>query len=306
MYKLIAKVIEKNQLDVSAILDTCLAICFADKFNGSNRLELSVDRFVSGADNDWNNVLSLLGVQSKQNKPLPEVQRYRVICDALVILCDKHESDIYLTSEASAKVATLQGKVWRCTDYSDINEVEKVLTALCKGCFDFSAIYDLEAKLWGYAEDLKQYGYDMHDGIRRAWRNFTLPGKFKYISKGEMKYENEDIALQVLQDLVMCQLEYDAIEYISESVSKNSVGINVNISRAMLDLGIVGFGMCSYNNYAPSIKISEAGIPSVIVTKLNRLFSRNMTYDIQDLENVCIFLKYLYDSKAAKRKRKER
>lgn len=297
MYKLVKRVIESNNLDVSDVLDTCYAICMADKFNGSNRLELSVDKLVVTADTEWNYTLALLGVQPRDGSPLPEVQRWRVICDALIICTDTHLEGVHLTSEASSKVASLKGQLRRCGEYHDIDDVKAVLTKLCGSTYDFTEVHALEGVLLDNAGLLKSYGYDLEERVKKAWSNIRLPDKFIMIERGEMKYDTEESVVRRLQELVMYQLESDALNYIYKGMSINSVKTNLFLSRAIKEMGMVGFGMQSFCNYAPNLEINCSNIPTVIITKLERLFAKNMNYDIEDLSNILVLLRNLYGGK---------
>lgn len=296
MYKLIENVIKSNKLDTKDVLDTCFALCVADAFVGTNRLKLSIDKFVCSDDEEWSNVLELLGVSSSVGTPLPKVQQYRVITDALVICCENNSDGVYLTSEASRRVARLRGLNMRSSEYHDINEVEAVLKRLCTVTQGFEKIHELEKVLQEYEKSSSSWGYPFGDVIRRGLRDIKLPDKFIYIAHGDTDYTDEDILYGYICDLVMFALEYDFFKNLRGGIEKNEVLTNLFINRAMKEIGNVSMGVVSFESKVPRIEF-EAGLPSYMREKMLSMFNRNMCFDIQDIDNILLLQKHLYTGK---------
>ena len=299
MYKLVEKVIKSNKLDTKDVLDTCFALCIADKFIGTNRLELSIDKFVCSDDEDWSSILDLLGVASSVGVPLPKVQRYRVITDALVICCNSSEDGIYLTSEASRRVASLKGLNMRSSEYHDIKDVEAVLQRLCVSTSGFESIHELESKLEAYEKECFSWGYDFGKIVRHGLRGVTLPDKFRYITTGEATVSDEETAYALVSDLVMFTLEDDFFTKLRDGINKNEVLTNLFINRAMKEIGNVSMGVVSFENTVPRIEF-ESGLPSYMREKMLMIFNRNMCFDINDLDNILLLQKHLYTGKVGK------
>lgn len=296
MYKLIENVIKSNKLDTKDVLDTCFALCVADAFAGTNRLKLSIDKFACSDDEEWSNVLELLGVSSSVGTPLQKVQQYRVITDALVICCENNSDGVYLTSEASRRVARLRGLNMRSSEYHDINEVEAVLNRLCTVTQGFEKIHELEKVLQEYEKSSSSWGYPFGDVIRRGFRDIKLPDKFIYIAHGYTDYTDEDILYGYICDLVMLALEYDFFKNLRGGIEKNEVLTNLFINRAMKEIGNVSMGVVSFESKVPRIEF-EAGLPSYMREKMLSMFNRNMCFDIQDIDNILLLQKHLYTGK---------
>lgn len=296
MYTLVEKVIKSNNLDTREVLDTCFALCMADKFVGTNRLELSVDKFVCSDSEDWSSILELLGVSTNVGVPLPKVQQYRVITDALVICCKNTEDGVFLTSEASQRVARLKGLSIRSSEYHDIKDVEAVLQRLCVVTNGFDKIHELESTLQEYEKDCTSWGYNFGSIVRTGLRGVKLPGKFVYIENGDTDIIDEDIMYGYICDLVMFALEYDFFKTLRDGIAKNEVLTNLFINRAMKEIGNVSMGVVSFESKVPRIEF-EAGLPSYMREKMLTMFNRNMCFDIQDIDNILLLQKHLYTGK---------
>lgn len=299
MYKLIEKVIKANNLDIQDVLDTCFAICMADHFVGTNRLELSIDKFVCSDDTDWSAVLDLLGVSSVIGTPLPKVQRYRVISDALVICVGREIDGVKLSSEASGSVARLRSLNWRSSNYEDINTVESVLQALCTDTYDFSKIHELEDLLYTYEKETSSWKFDLGGILRSELGKIKLPDKFRYLGNGGMTFQDVDTAYRLICDVVMCTLELEFLKVVKAGLSKNEVMTNLFVNRAIKEVGNIGLGTVSLENSVPRIEFTN-GLPEYMQEKMMGLFSRNMQYDIGDLDNVFTLLRHLYTGKVGK------
>lgn len=296
MYKLVENVIKSNKLDTKEVLDTCFALCMADKFVGTNRLELSIDKFVCSDGEEWSSILNLLGVSPNVGTTLPKVQQYRVITDALVICCKNNEDGVYLTSEASRKVAQLKGLNMRSSDYHDIKDVETVLQRLCVVTNGFDKIHELESVLQEYEKECSSWGYPFGNIVRQGLRSIKVPGKFIYLENGDTDIVDEDILYGYICDSVMFALEYDFFKTLRDGIAKNEVLTNLFINRAMKEIGNVSMGVVSFESKVPRIEF-EAGLPNYMREKMLSMFNRNMCFDIQDIDNILLLQKHLYTGK---------
>lgn len=164
--------------------DVCLTLVTADYILGSNNKSLDVDLFTSfGSDVEWDDVLAKLGVVNKGicSASLPDVQKVRVICDALLIETKGIVEGTSFTSEVSNKVGNTLGvnkhagiydtiddcyRIFDCystettKDYQDtfkyisdnlkiMSEIDKVVKHPIFSKYDFSNVY-LDSKYSSY------------------------------------------------------------------------------------------------------------------------------------------------------------
>lgn len=298
MFELVAKVISSNNLNTSDVLDKCYAICLADRFIGTNRLGLDCRKFSNcNGDADWEKVLSLLGVPKQSHGGmLPEVQRYRVITDALVICLGKTGSDCELSSEASSKVANILGLHARSRGYKDINEVKSILTQLVRETYDFSEIVELENSIKEYENYFRQYKVDFGNIIRKALADFTLPAELSYVKYGDMTCSDVEEAVEIFKERVIFALEYEIVNFLRKYYDRDPVRVNLFLNRALKEVGNIGLGTVSMRNYAPALEY-ESGLCPMIRSKLDRIFSQSMNYSYDDLSVVVTMLKHLYTGK---------
>jgi len=299
MYELIKQVIESNKLDVTKVLDRCSAICVADNFVGTNRLNLTFDAFLQceADDKEWEKVLNLLGIQTHIVSSTIKVQHYRVICDALVISCNESGSDVgTLTSEASSIVARVCGLNLRSREYLDINGVKGVLQELVSESYDFSELHGIEEQLYELEAELKPFGFDMKGVLGTVLGDFSLPDNFLYIREGKMNYESTEQATNIFKERVIYCLEQNVVDFLREKYFKDPVRTNLFLNRALQEVGVVGLGTVSMLNYAPSLEY-ESGLPSVIRQKMQRIYARSMNYDFSDYGTVVLILRNLYKGK---------
>lgn len=153
MEELINQVMKAYKINESEYRDACFAICLADRFVGSNRLELDMTKFAK--------------------KTLPEVQYARVACDALVYLTGGKRP---YTMEATRKVVG-NGEF---QDYADIGVCERTLKALLDDCVDWTWLTDLEKEIDGYGFG----GY-----ADKAWSGVCVPCDSKHLRKGDVQSE---------------------------------------------------------------------------------------------------------------------
>lgn len=297
MYKLIKQVIESNELNPHKVLDVCFALCMADHFVGTNRLELSCDKFVGAGsdDGDWEAILNLLGVTSITQFSMPVVQRYRVITDALIICCGKEVAripDIRLTSEASSRVARLLGIEINSMEYCDIDTVRAVLEALCRETSSLDFVVNLEKKVEAYEKDFDGTEFDLDRVVRNAWKDIQLNGKYKYIKSGSCELESTDEIQNYLEDKLMYALEYEVLLAVKKTYKDNRVATGVILLRFAEDNSCT-FGVCSFSNHVPALDYVH-GFERSVQQMLSGLFSKSMNYDIQDLDKVMLLIKMLY------------
>ena len=129
-------VIEKSSIPENEVLDMCLAICAADKNVGTNRMELSIDKFFGlSADATWRDILSKLGVShiSGSEKCLPRVQRERIIVDTMIMCLrlKNYKISCSYNSEASKKVSTILG-ITNATGTLDDKSEQDIVESLRK------------------------------------------------------------------------------------------------------------------------------------------------------------------------------
>lgn len=299
MYKLIEQVIKSNELDTKKVLDVCFALCMSDHFVGTNRLELSCDKFLAqpqDGDNDWLQVLQLLGVSANAGQSsLPKVQRYRVVTDALVICCGKEVAripDVSLTSEASSRVARLLGIEINSNEYSDIGSVESVLKAICRETSSLDFVVELERKVKAHEDDFKSTKFDLLAVVVSAWKDIRLNGKYEYIESGDCKLESTDEIQNYLEDKLMYALEYEVLLAVKNLYKENRVATGVILLRFAEDNDCT-FGVCSFSNHVPALDYVH-GFERSVQQMLSGLFSKSMNYDIQDLDKVLLLIKMLY------------
>lgn len=273
---------EKNSIQGKRLADVCLAICIADQLKGSNNRELSTDRFSIKADDDWESVLNLLELESTSGRePLPKVQRYRVICDALYICIGKSIEGVSLSNERSGIVVKSFTEVMgvselsgiRCTNgYSSIEECERVLKLLNQNSYDLSELFELESQV---------SNLEAGEIATSAWSNFRVPtDKAKYIKGG-----GTDYSIELLKDTLIYTIEKDILEIIRKSMVKNKVKTNYIVSQTMRKYENVVFGTYSTENLAPKLEVGN-GFPDFMRSKLGRLFSGGMAYDFSDLKSL--------------------
>lgn len=299
MFELVKRVIESNNLPTDEILDLCFAICTADKFEGTNRLSLSVENFLAckTEDKEWQQILELIGAVPDIQLHTINVQHYRVICDALVISCNKRGiKKGNLTSEASSIVANICGLNLRASEYLDINDVESVINELVSETYDFSEIEEIEKYLSEQDSYFKEYGFDLGSAIKGVMSGFKLPAKLRYIEEGTMQCNNEEEATEVYKERIIFRLEYEIVRFLREKFDKDPVRTNLFLNRAIKEVGTVGLGTVSMRNYAPTLEY-ESGLPQVIRVKLLRMFSRSMNYNYDDIDTVISILRNFYAGK---------
>ena len=202
--------------------DICLAICAADKLVGTNRLELSIDKFCIVDDTIWNNF-----VQSSNTSPvctgLPKIQRLRVVTDALMMVLQKtgHELTSSYNSEASKTVARMYG-ISHSTGVYDNENTDGVYESLLeiKNLYDSQDADDKKQsssetktvveKLLDY---IKQYGVcitlDKTTDLPRAFLNrdcssvsnvrFTVPEYNDTVEKNFICSLNDTLVLSMLR-----------------------------------------------------------------------------------------------------------
>lgn len=298
MFELVVKVINSNNLNPADVLDKCYAICMSDRFIGTNRLGLDCRKFGnSDGDADWEKVLNLLGVTSvSHGGMLPEVQRYRVITDALMICLGKQGTECVLSSEASSKVANILGLHARSRGYKDINEVKAILTGLVRETYDFSEIAELENTLKTYEDYFKQYHVDFGAIIRKALSGYTLPTELHYVKYGNMECSDVEEAVDIFKERVIFALEYEIVNFLRKYYDRDPVRVNLFLNRALKEVGNIGLGTVSMQNYAPALEY-ESGLCPMIRGKLDRVFSKSMNYSYDDLPVVVTILRHLYTGK---------
>lgn len=141
--KLLQDCIKNYDLNVKTLRDIAFAICISDKLNGSNKIELDVDKFVeSDSELSWVEILKLLGIepQSKGCSKLPRVQKLRVISDILSLCLSDKVEDLTLSCSSSKKVANVLGVSLSYADYSDENScyenLKKIESTLEESSFE--------------------------------------------------------------------------------------------------------------------------------------------------------------------------
>lgn len=289
MYQIVKEIMEKNNIQGKKLADVCLAICIVDQLKGSNRRELSMEKFVVRADEDWKSVLELLElVNLCDREPLPKVQRYRVICDALCICIGRNIEGVSLSNERSSIVARSFAEVMgvselsgiRCTNgYSSIEECERVLKLLNQNSYDLTDLFELESQV---------STLEAGELAAKAWDSFRVPtDKAKYIKGG-----GTDYSIGLLKDMLIYSIEKDILDLIRKGMAKNKVKTNYVISQVMRNYSNVVFGTYSTENLAPRLEVGN-GFPDFMRTKLCRLFSGGMTYDFSDLESLVGVRKFI-------------
>lgn len=100
-------IISNYTISKSGLLDICFAICNADSLVGTNKQQLSIEKFTSSSTDEWLRILSLLDCNVYGSNQLPKIQQARVICDAMLIVLKLNNIDIdcNFNAEASRFVA---------------------------------------------------------------------------------------------------------------------------------------------------------------------------------------------------------
>ena len=123
-------IIKIHEINSTMLRDVCFAIVTADYLDGTNQKELNIDKFVSASSKQWRNILSILNVSEprEQTVELPDVQKMRILCDALTIVTRGSFSETRFLSEVSSKIAQVMGVNLKAGSYKDIED--------CYGVFD--------------------------------------------------------------------------------------------------------------------------------------------------------------------------
>lgn len=100
-YLLVVKVSPKD------FLDMCFAMCMRNWYHGGNGRSLSIDKFVIGNSNEWNKVLSKLGVSpisGVSDSGLPRVQQQRLLFDVMsYFLCSVKDGEVVSNIKTALK-----------------------------------------------------------------------------------------------------------------------------------------------------------------------------------------------------------
>lgn len=123
--ELLKDCIRNFNLDINKLRDLAFSICLADKKDGTNHIELDIDKFVEhDAELSWDNILRFLTItpQSKGCSSLPRVQKLRVISDVLTLSLSNEVPDLVLTCKSSKLVAKYLGVSVPSVDYASEDE----------------------------------------------------------------------------------------------------------------------------------------------------------------------------------------
>lgn len=302
------KVVDSYNLDRQKLNDIALAICIADKYRGSNSLELSVDRLV-------NSGLGFVGVGSKSSdtRKLPRVQCLRVLCDVLTLSVPDNvvqkNDDIRLTCKVSSYVSYKLGNRKMCYEYADEDICDKVLNALSDSCVsaEQKEIFTFTESMLGRIRRMddafnhsikynKEFfkriylpqGYDSHgyevsrdmpktlagvhptsfDSLLEFWELRGFMDVLISFVVGDEKMVNSDLALSL------------KLVYVTDNLSE------------MIPIGIGGTSGIREDIYEPSVLSRNAAMRQVY----SEVFSKDVVLERQSLDTV-IKLMYIFEKK---------
>ena len=300
------KVVDNYKLDENELNDIALAICIADKYKGSNVLELSVDRLV-------NSELGFVGVGSEtaDTRKLPRVQCLRVLCDVLTIALRgvAPQMDVQLTCKASAYVGKTLGKHIDCCDYADESVCDSILNAWEKTCVSRE-----QKEIFEFTEKMLRRIKRMDDAFNHALRynkdffkHIYLPDE--YDSSGyEVSRDLPKALAQVHPTSFDELLEFWELRGFMDVLISFMVGdekmINSDLALSLkliyitekldsyIPIAIGGTSGIRGEIYEPSVLSRNDAMRQVY----DSIFSKNMVLERQSLDTLIKFL-YLFEKK---------
>lgn len=304
--KLLQDCIKNYDLNIKTLRDIAFAICISDKLNGSNKIELDVDKFVeSDSELSWVEILKLLGIepQSKGCSKLPRVQKLRVISDILSLCLHDKVEDLTLSCSSSKKVANVLGVSLSYADYSDENScyenLKKIESTLEDNSLDLSSLSDLYKRLCVYTNKIITIGeFNLPSDIS----NILIPDEiFNNLGKkcttseliafmNDNGFSIEDYTSYIL-DIYCFNLVPLVIKLFDKIREKNEAMFNLILIRANSYAGnYLPIGMYSLNNYTYRLTAFH-NVPSYLTRKINMVFSESSPFSETTILG-CIVLLY--------------
>ena len=251
-------ILKKNNFTLDDISDIASAICASDILHGSNRLQLSYERFKS----------TLTG---NRESHLPRVQILRVLCDSYLILFSIKGIDtkgLSLTIPSSKEVCKIVGvSLNSCEDYADEDTCIKVLEELSlSGCNEYDEVFSYISatfkRMKEYDENYKQvfskYSYkDVY--LLSQYNSYGFDVSTKITDRLKVASESE---LEGYIDVTFCSVFTEAfLQYCymydnTDSIAR--VGINRLISKFKnKGSNVIPIGIGGINSEVKPIKLPK-------------------------------------------------
>lgn len=281
MYTEVLKIISKYDLNTEEIGAYCQTICIADMLKGTNQKELTLSKlYRASQDSEWGRVLKSIGLPCKVEdgkSDLPEVQKYRVILDALIICIHKTgklDSKYTFCSEATKSIYSGIGG----SDYKNIDECKNLLFDLVGGT-ESSRLAELEDTV----KNLNLIPY-----IRDKWSTLDTSyksemGLFRYNPKSN--YDTDTIA-DAAEDYLITSLYESIINRVYSLCTRgHEVALNITLNRYISKHSHIVFGL-NANTSLTHPFIVRQDLPSFARVKCEQLFSGGMIMDITNLSEL--------------------
>ena len=288
-------IIKNHEINVNMLRDICFTVVMADNLSGSNQKEMSIDKFVSAKSKQWEDVLGVLNIEKGKSgaDELPDVQKMRVLCDALTI-ATKGQQDTKLLSEVSNEVAGVLGMRLNAGEYHDIDDCYKVFEVFkCAKITDDSWIKALDKTLGVLAEILEIYVEGV--SLKECLSDITVPVKGLHFFK-EGACDNVDDFEGYIGDNVIYRIECLFATKFKALFKKDAVKCNSRINTIRREGLDCVFGTVSIGNYTPMLEMRD-DLPMYMRSKIEKLFLDTKNYNINDLANIIFCLCILVGNK---------
>ena len=304
--ELLKDCIRSFNLDANKLRDLAFSICLADKKDGTNHIELDIDKFVEhDAELSWDNILRFLTItpQSKGCSSLPRVQKLRVISDVLTLSLSNEVPDLVLTCKSSKLVAKYLGVSLPSIDYASEDEC---LDNLCKikdyisvTSVDLDSIESVYVRLIKYRDKMKEVG-DIE--LPSAVNELPVPdkiyaglGKSVTLQKFLGYLDSKEITIDNYANYMVDVYSYEIVQVIAKILNKklehNEIEYNLILTRALSSANAylpIGSYSLTGNTYRLSVLRS---VPAYLCRKTNAVFSENTSFSEMTLLG-CIALLY--------------
>lgn len=284
-------IIEHHNLNKKLLNDICVSIVMADCLDGSNQKSMSLDKlYAKSGDPVWNEIVNNLGLVTvydrESESELPDVQKMRLLCDALTIATKGKVEGTHLSSEVSSKIARILEVNINAGSYSDIDECYSVFDLFSTETVNLDWVTELDNKLKVIQTVFEEQVKNVSFASVAKLDDLTVPVKGLKCLRYSDSVKAEGLQDKIYDKLIV-NLESYFISNLKRIYKNDAVRANYKLNCVRGLLPNNSFGLKSKSGEI--IKEDYRGnFNLMMITKLENLFSPNKEYSISDLDYLAI------------------